>query len=377
MSQREILFNIRELAHLAAEADDIKSCVGTSKYPDGMYGKALLLIVENGARVVAKVPNPNAGRPHFTTASEVVTMEFVCLVPSWANVHVNFLRAGTGTSENTRPPKVYAWSSRAQENKVGAECIIIEKLPGIGLDLVWPGMDIRDRLAIAKAVARYQDARVSVSFKQFGSLYHAPDLDRHTPQSAIYTGQKDVQISVTRSIIGRSTGHESVDDGRAGVESDRGPCKASLPRFVPLRSDRYFSGGTHWKSSEGRLAMGKCCTLRVSLGSQNHQSLSAAQESTKPPSTKRSRRCNVTSRWLNIYVQQTNPLPCHIYGAAISMSRIYSSIPKSSPRLSESYTNSQTELARLFHHACQPYFPDCDGPPFRRLERPRLPDNMA
>ena len=26
---------------------------------------------------MAKVPNPNAGRPHFTTASEVATMEFV------------------------------------------------------------------------------------------------------------------------------------------------------------------------------------------------------------------------------------------------------------------------------------------------------------
>jgi hypothetical protein len=139
----------------------------------------------------------------------------------------------------------------------------------IGLDLVWLDMDIGDCLAIAKVVAHYQEARVSVSLKQFGSLYHAPDLDRHPPQSALYTGQKDVQISVTRSIIGPSTGHESVDDGRAGVESDRGPCKASLPRFASLRSDRYFSGGTHWKSSEGRLAMGKCCTLRVSLGSPN------------------------------------------------------------------------------------------------------------
>jgi hypothetical protein len=90
MSQQEILFNIRELAHLAAEAVDIKSCVDTSKYPDGMYSKALFLTVENGARVVDKVPNPNAGRPHFTTASEVATMEFVCLVPPWANVRVNF-----------------------------------------------------------------------------------------------------------------------------------------------------------------------------------------------------------------------------------------------------------------------------------------------
>lgn len=155
------------------------------------------------------------------------------------------------------------------------------------------------------------------------------------------------------------------------------PIRPLFHTFVPLKSDRYFSGGTHWKSSEGQLAMGKCCTLRVSLGSPNHQSLSTAQESTKPPSIRSSRRCNATSRWLNMYAQQTNPLPCHIYGAPIPMSRIYSSIPKSPPKLSESYTNSQAELARLVHHARQPYFPEHDGPPFRGLGRPRLPDNTA
>ncbi|KAJ5896137.1 uncharacterized protein N7473_005536 [Penicillium subrubescens] len=32
--------------------------------------------MDDGQEVVAKVPNPNAGTPHFTTASEVATMEF-------------------------------------------------------------------------------------------------------------------------------------------------------------------------------------------------------------------------------------------------------------------------------------------------------------
>lgn len=31
----------------------------------------------DGREVIAKVPNPNAGRPHFNTASEVATMDFV------------------------------------------------------------------------------------------------------------------------------------------------------------------------------------------------------------------------------------------------------------------------------------------------------------
>jgi hypothetical protein len=77
MSQRYIRFNVNELARLAAEAVGAKSCVSVEKYPDGMYNKALLLTMNNGTQVVAKVPNPNAGKPHFTTASEVATMDFV------------------------------------------------------------------------------------------------------------------------------------------------------------------------------------------------------------------------------------------------------------------------------------------------------------
>lgn len=35
------------------------------------------MTMDDGREVVAKVPNPNAGIPHFTTASEVATMDFV------------------------------------------------------------------------------------------------------------------------------------------------------------------------------------------------------------------------------------------------------------------------------------------------------------
>lgn len=44
-----------------------------------MYNKAFLLTMNDGTQVVAKLPNPNAGAPHFTTASEVATMEFVSI----------------------------------------------------------------------------------------------------------------------------------------------------------------------------------------------------------------------------------------------------------------------------------------------------------
>ena len=65
------------LARVAAHAVGAMSCVDIEKYSDGMYNKAFVMRMDDGIRVVTKVPNPNAGRPHFTTASEVATMDFV------------------------------------------------------------------------------------------------------------------------------------------------------------------------------------------------------------------------------------------------------------------------------------------------------------
>lgn len=78
MSQRYIPFDMNELGRIAAEAVGSESCSKVEKYPDGMFNKTFLFTMNDGTQVVGKVPNPNAGRPHFTTASEVATMDFVC-----------------------------------------------------------------------------------------------------------------------------------------------------------------------------------------------------------------------------------------------------------------------------------------------------------
>ena len=77
MSQRQVRFNIDELARCVAEAIGAESCTNIEKYPDGMYNESMLLSMDSGAHVVAKVPNPNAGLAHFTRASEVATINFV------------------------------------------------------------------------------------------------------------------------------------------------------------------------------------------------------------------------------------------------------------------------------------------------------------
>ena len=44
-----------------------------------MYNEAFVLTMDDGQRVIGKVPNPNAGISYLTTASEVATMDFVRL----------------------------------------------------------------------------------------------------------------------------------------------------------------------------------------------------------------------------------------------------------------------------------------------------------
>ena len=77
LRKREIKFDMNRLADAAADAVGASHCLSIKKYPDGMFNKAFLMTMDDGQEVVAKVPNPNAGIPHLTTASEVATMDFV------------------------------------------------------------------------------------------------------------------------------------------------------------------------------------------------------------------------------------------------------------------------------------------------------------
>jgi len=80
MKRRQIRFNMNELTQIAARSVSSRGCVSVQKCPDGMYNKCFVLTMDDGQEVIAKVPNPNAGVSHFTTASEVATMEFVSIL---------------------------------------------------------------------------------------------------------------------------------------------------------------------------------------------------------------------------------------------------------------------------------------------------------
>ncbi|EFE38458.1 hypothetical protein TRV_06882 [Trichophyton verrucosum HKI 0517] len=209
LAQRYIKFDVNELAKTAARISGpgTRECIRVEKMADGLYSKALLLTMDDGVQVIGKVPNPNAGIPRFTTASEVATMDFVR----------NIL--------GTPAPKVLGWSS-GTDNPVGAEYIIMEKIPGVQLETLWNKLDVEMKVNIVKEIAGYQRGWTLTSFPQYGSIYYKEDIPNAT--SLTYTNKNGEQVTDDRFTVGPSTSRQHFDDGRASVKFDRGPWGSPL-----------------------------------------------------------------------------------------------------------------------------------------------------
>lgn len=134
----------------------------------------------------------------------------------------------------TPVPKVLAWCSQARETPVGAEYIIMEQVPGIELEHIWPQMNIKDRFAVVKAVAAYQKSWTSVSFPKYGSLYFPKDLNDTLGDQPLYVDAEGNLVKSSCYAVGPSTGRENVDNGRATVSFDRGPCRVSTQTKISL-----------------------------------------------------------------------------------------------------------------------------------------------
>ena len=76
-ARRYVKFNLPGLVNVCVKALGAKECVGITKLLEGNFDKTFL--VDTGRELIAKIPHPNAGPSHFTTASEVATMDYVCL----------------------------------------------------------------------------------------------------------------------------------------------------------------------------------------------------------------------------------------------------------------------------------------------------------
>ncbi|KAL8902175.1 MAG: hypothetical protein Q9207_004847 [Kuettlingeria erythrocarpa] len=326
-----------ELSMIAAQAAGAEFCSKVEKFPDGLFNKAYLFTLSNGGEVVGKVPNPNAGRAHFTTASEVATMDFV------------------RSKLNTPTPRVYTWSSNAH-NPVGAEYIILEKVAGVQLEDVWVTLDMTQRLVIIKALAEYQMSWMSASFRRFGALYYADDLHGCKSLDCTYTNDNGEQVNDDRYAIGPCTGRDFFDDGRGGISFDRGPwtsveayrsaighreiaCIQKLPQ-LPKSPISLHGPGVYTASRMKKIAAVEYYLALVDFLLPTDGSI---------------RRPHVWHPDLhreNIYVDPTKP------------TQIVAIIDWQS-----------ASLLPLFDHAREPYVLNYDGPEVNGLERPKLAED--
>ncbi|KAL8724041.1 MAG: hypothetical protein Q9166_008165 [cf. Caloplaca sp. 2 TL-2023] len=119
---------------------------------EGGFSKALLMTMENGQQVVAKIPCPNAGRAMYSTASEVAVLQYV------------------NSFTKVPAPRVLGWSADAT-NPVGAEYIIMEKAPGIQLFKIWEDLSATNRLNFIKSLTQLEHQLASIHFPAYGNLY--------------------------------------------------------------------------------------------------------------------------------------------------------------------------------------------------------------
>ena len=121
MLRRYRQFNVEALKKVNAEACGAQTVVGIEKIAEGSYNKIFNIKVDNGKKVIARIPTPLAGPDHLVTASEVATMDYI-------------------RSLGVPIPRVLAWCSNASSTSVESEYIIMEKAQGIELGRVWDKM---------------------------------------------------------------------------------------------------------------------------------------------------------------------------------------------------------------------------------------------
>ena len=164
--------------------------------------RVFLVTFQNGQQVIARIPTPISGPSHFSTASEVATMDFLG-------------RLGIPV------PKVLAWSSQAQSTEVESEFIIMEKANGLPLTKIWETVDQADLVA---KLAQLHRPLLDLRFTQYGSLYYKSDIDISYASTTDFLETVPAGVDISPFCMGPIARRDFWEDERILMEVKRGPC---------------------------------------------------------------------------------------------------------------------------------------------------------
>ncbi|PKY06081.1 hypothetical protein P168DRAFT_296345 [Aspergillus campestris IBT 28561] len=134
---------------------------------EGGFNRVFIFTLDNGKKIVARLPFRLAGPARLTTLSEVATIRYL--------------------QEKTRIPipEILDWSHDSNDinNTVGSEYIIMEHANGVPLHDKWPTMAGDQQVRCINAIYQTMKEMVDLEFPAFGSIYFDDALDYAVKQS--------------------------------------------------------------------------------------------------------------------------------------------------------------------------------------------------
>lgn len=161
LKERRLEFNMPALLKAAAtsvnrQQDSLRSI---RKLAEGGHNRIFELTMKDGFQMIARLPYPLTKPRALAIASEVATMDYL---------------RGHGIPT----PLVYSYSASAN-NPVGAEYILMEKIPGRCLGDVWFDVSDKQRVRILGDIVDQEANLFKISFPAYGSIYYDADLPEH------------------------------------------------------------------------------------------------------------------------------------------------------------------------------------------------------
>ena len=199
MEQRYVKFDVACLQKIAAKSVGRQQCVSIKKLAEGGFNRVFLLRMDDGFEVIAKIPYPIAIPPHYLTASEVATMQFL-------RQHLEL-----------PVPHVYTWSSE-KSNPVGTEYIIMERANGVALGDIWWSLSGKQMLKIIDQLVLYEAKMFRTPLPRYGSLYFVDSL---SPKDRAHPLTDD---NASSWCIGPAANMTFWHDGREDPNVNHGPC---------------------------------------------------------------------------------------------------------------------------------------------------------
>ncbi|CZT52708.1 uncharacterized protein RSE6_14068 [Rhynchosporium secalis] len=238
-------FNLDALLDVAVKtaAGGARSCTKVLKCVEGQFNKAFLMTMDNGAEVLAKIPNPNVGSTFYTTASEVATRNFVR----------DFLEFPV--------PRIHTYSLDPL-NPVGVEYILEEKAKGKPLGNLWRHWSRESQQDLVTELVDLEAKLASVSFKSHGCIYYKDDLKNKgvhvqslkATYSSMGNPSKELDPSHTAKFVLGPLDEAVLWQGeRATLALERGPWQNAVDYMLAMGMNE-----TQWTKTYATAQMNYC-----------------------------------------------------------------------------------------------------------------------